>query len=171
MEKSVTVTHVSNLGLLLGISCLVLGCTGQSRGEPGKPAAAPPPMDHSTFDAAGIAALEQEKATRTPAQQKMDSQLVAALKQSRGEWPSGAPKADLAVQADGRVLVDLDATVSPALLAYIKHSGGHIVNSFEAARRVRATIPLAQLEALAARDDVKFISPAILATTNPIVRP
>ncbi len=116
-----------------------------------------------------IAALAGEQAVRTPAQRKLDSQIVLALKKSRKEPPfdkTTSLKPGLLVQADGRVLVDLKARVSAGLLEQIEQSGGQVINSFDAARAIRALIPLTQAEVLAARDDVDFISPAAEATTN-----
>ena len=110
-----------------------------------------------------------EKESRTAAQKKLDSHIVLALKKSRREPPSDKPTSldpDLAIEADGRVLVDLNAKVSAELLAQIENTGGKVINSFEAARAIRALVPLAQMEALASRADVQFISPAAQATTN-----
>ena len=58
-----------------------------------------------------IEALQLEKESRTPAQQKMDSQLIYAAKQSRHEAiASGVPLLQVAVEfaPDGRILVDID---------------------------------------------------------------
>ena len=131
------------LALRLCVPCLVLGCAVESMGEPNKPddARIDPPMENPSLTASGIATLEQEKATRSAAQQKLDSNIVLALRQSRGEPPFDQPSAlqpALTLRPDGRVLVDLDATVSAGLLAYIKHIGGEVINSFEATRAVRA---------------------------------
>ena len=68
-----------------------------------------------------IAALVSDKAARTPEQRKLDSQLVYAEKERRRQ-PIALGKAtemkiDLERRADGRILIDLDATVTPALLA------------------------------------------------------
>jgi len=120
--------------------------------------------------AAAATPLQQEKETRTAAQQKLDSHIVLALKKSRGEPPFDKPTPldpDLAIGADGRVLVDIKATVSPELLALIASGGGKIINSFASMRAIRALVPLARLESLAARADVQFIAPAAVATTNP----
>ena len=118
--------------------------------------------------------MEQEKDSRSAVQQKLDSNLVLAIKQARHEPPFDRAtdlEPSITIQPDGRVLVDLNATVSAGLLAYIQLIGGKVINSFESARAVRAIVPLMQIEALATRDDVKFISPAALATTNPVGRP
>jgi hypothetical protein len=148
----------------------------EGAGEPKKTddARIGPSMENPPLTASGIATLEQEKATRSAAQQKLDSNIVLALRQSRGEPPfdrTVALQPALPVRQDGCVLVDLDATVSPDLLVYIRSIGGEIINSFATARAVRAFIPLKQMETLAARADVKFISPAAVATTNPIAAP
>jgi hypothetical protein len=107
-----------------------------------------------------IAALLQEKAGRTPAQKKMDSQLVHALKNNRGE--TFAPRApnvqvDVKTEADGRVLVDIDATVTPELLALIQKGGGQVINSFAQYRAIRALVTLNQLEMLAGTTNVNYI--------------
>jgi hypothetical protein len=110
-----------------------------------------------------------EKESRTAAQRKLDSHIVLALKKSRGEPPFDRPTSldpDLKIAADGRVLADLHAQVSRPLLALIEATGGQVVNSFEAAHSIRAWVPLTQMEALASRSDVQFISPAAEATTN-----
>ena len=65
-----------------------------------------------------IAALQAEKASRTPAQLKMDSQLVYALKQSRGEIIAPGVTnlvINVKVEAKGMVLVDMDAAVTGAI--------------------------------------------------------
>ena len=57
-----------------------------------------------------IRALFEEKASWTPAQAKMDSQLIHAAKRSRGEaFAAGAPnlRFDVALRTDGRVMVDI----------------------------------------------------------------
>ena len=113
-----------------------------------------------------IAALEAEKATRTPAEIKMDSQLVYALKQSRGEpFAAGVTNLSLGVKVgtDGNVLVDMNATVSIGLLKTITQVGGTVQFSSAQFNSIRALVPLGQLESLAALPDVKFIKPAVQA--------
>lgn len=117
-----------------------------------------------------IKALAEEKASRTPAQKKMDSRLVLALKKSRSEPPFDRHPdlpAGLDVRPDGRVLVDLDATVTPELLKAAALNGGEVVSHFPKMRAVRAFVPLAQTEVLAARDDVRSIAPAEQPVVNP----
>jgi len=94
---------------------------------------------------------------------KLDTQLVLALKKSRGEPPFDKPTSlepNIPVKHNGRVLVDMQATVSTALLNRIVLVGGWVDNSSATATTLRAWVPFSQLEALAARADVKSISPA-----------
>lgn len=94
---------------------------------------------------------------------KLDTQLVLALKQSRGEPPFDQPttlEPDIPVKHNGRVLVDMEATVSPGLLKYIALVGGWVNNATATTTTLRAMVPFSQLEALAGRADVKSISPA-----------
>lgn len=110
-----------------------------------------------------------EKASRTAAQKKLDSHIVLAIKKSRGEPPFDKPTQldpDLAIEPDGRVLVDLNAKVTAELLALIERRGGKVLQHFESMRFIRARVPLSSLEGIAAHSDVSFISPAAQATTN-----
>jgi hypothetical protein len=112
---------------------------------------------------------EEKKSPPTSTLNKLDSHIVLALEKSRGEPPFDKPTQldpDLVIEADGRVLVDLNATVSKELLARIETDGGKVINSFEAARAIRALVPLSRMEALASRADIQFIALAAQATTN-----
>ena len=116
-----------------------------------------------------IAALDAEKAQRTPAQQKISSRLLRAARFQRGEpivQAAASVRQTVTIGADGRVSVDIDATVSPDLLGAIEAAGGTIVNSSAQYRSVRADIPLDRVEAIAALPDVRSIRPADRAMTN-----
>jgi hypothetical protein len=102
---------------------------------------------------------------------KLDTQLVLALKKSRGEPPFDKPTSlepDIPVKHNGRVLVDMEATVSQGLLNYIVLVGGWVNNSSATTTTLRAMVPFSQLEALAGRPDVKFIFPAKLIINSKI---
>jgi hypothetical protein len=138
-----------------------MGCDAKDVTQVDKPGAQAPQAGNSN--------PMNEKESRTAAQKKLDSHIVLALKKSRSEPPFDKPTQldpDLAIEADGRVLVDLNATVSKELLARIESDGGKVVNSFEASHAIRALVPLIRIEALALRAEVKFIAPAAQATTN-----
>ena len=110
-----------------------------------------------------ISALHAEKEGRTPAQQKMDSQLVYATKQNRGQTIAlNVPllRPDVKLNPDGRVLVDLKANVTEPLLRELLKAGGEVVNQHPQFQAVRALVPLAAIESLAALPDVLFIRPA-----------
>lgn len=108
-----------------------------------------------------------EKESRTPAQRKLDSKLVYALRQRRGET-RGVPaeRIDLKPDARGRVLVDITAKVSKRLLSKIKRLGGEVVSTSERYHTTRAWLALEKLEALAGMAEVKFIAQPAGATTH-----
>ena len=120
-----------------------------------------------TTTAARAQTPADEKESRTPAQRKIDSQLLYALYERRGESRRrGTPKSDVEVDARGRVLVDVRARVTRALLARVRRMGGDIVSSDAGYHTILTRFPLERLETLAARSDVRFIMPAAKATTN-----
>ena len=116
-----------------------------------------------------IEALLAEKAQRTPAQRKVSSHLLHAARVARGEEIAGGSALRLsavAVAADGTVLVDVRAGVTPAVLARIEALGGSVLSSVPRYDAVRARLPLAAVEALAELDDVQTIRPADEAVTR-----
>jgi hypothetical protein len=99
-----------------------------------------------------IAALVSEKLSRTSAQRKIDSQILAAIRMRRGE--SVAPgvnqiQTDVEVAADDRTKVDVRARVTPDLLEEIAKVGGEIIASVPRFDAIRARVPLNQIETLA----------------------
>ena len=111
----------------------------------------------------------REKRERTAAQQKIDTQLLYEIYRERGEAEAkGVPPGELALKFDdkGRALVSIRARVTKALLDKIEKLGGKIVSSSARYNDVRAHLPLAKLEELAAWKDVNAIMPAEEAITN-----
>jgi hypothetical protein len=111
----------------------------------------------------------QEKEHRTPAQQKIDSQLLYAIYQARGEAAArGTPTEEIPLRKDdrGRVLVDVRVPVTQALLKRITRLGGRIVETSARHQSVLAYLKLEKLETLAGLKDVKSISPAAEAVTQ-----
>jgi len=108
-----------------------------------------------------------EKASRTAAQKKIDSQLLYALKQKRGET-RGVPTERINIELDqkGRALVDIAAKVSPQVTSQIRKLGGIVISEDERYHTIRARLALEKLEALAGRKDVSFIAPAAQAMNN-----
>ncbi|MBS1497154.1 MAG: HYR domain-containing protein [Bacteroidetes bacterium] len=110
-----------------------------------------------------IQLLLNEKASRTPAQKKMDSRLLQAVKEKRGEkMVAGVDLLPANVNADAQsnVEVDIYCNVSKDLLNKIISLGGVVENSFSQYKSIRAKINLSKVETLAANSDVISISPA-----------
>lgn len=114
-------------------------------------------------------AVFDEKASRTPAQKKIDSQLLYSLKQKRGET-RGIPTERITFEADekGRILVDVTARVTSRVTSLIRKLGGVVVSEDQRYHTIRARLALEKLEALARLKDVSFIAPPAQAMNSPI---
>ena len=118
-----------------------------------------------------IRALIEEKATRTDAQRRLDSQLLLELRRRRGHAVARAvPELSTGIETDpdGGTLVDIQADVSGALLARIEALGGTVFSQHPRYRAIQARLPLASLETLAADASVQSIRPAIRPINNKI---
>src|ERR1017187_10466211 len=119
-----------------------------------------------------IRALLSEKASRTPAQSKMDSHLVHAARILRGEsldpdYPTPRDAlGTLLLDSRNYVEVDIRADVNPDLLALIRSLGGTVVNAFPEYESIRATVPLVSVERVAQRSEVRQIRVADRAYVN-----
>ena len=142
---------------VIAISAALLVCSSLQAAESTK---------ETPFPAPGAAQGSARKDNpATPAQGKLDAQIVLALKQSRGEPPfdkPGAAQPDIPIKDGSRVLVDLNAAVSDDLLRQVEALGGRLAPSPDPAHVVRAMIPLGEIEALANRAEITFIAPARL---------
>ena len=105
-------------------------------------------------------ALQQEKASRTPAQQRIDSNILYTVRMLAGQSAApGVPYLDTGVDLDAHdnIVVDMVANVSDQLLHQLKAAGAQVLYSNRALRSVRAVIPPQQIEGIAASADVIFI--------------
>lgn len=105
------------------------------------------------------------------AKQKLDSQLLLALRKSRKEPPFDKPttlEPDIPIKDGDRVLVDIEGSVSKELQNQVTLGGGTLPHTSPSSTMLRAMVPLSQLETLASRTDVKSISVAKLSVTNRI---
>jgi hypothetical protein len=124
-----------------------------------------------TAGVAQIRALLLDKANRTPAQQKLDSQIIYNSRVALGQPAApGIPRSftpsALEKSSDGLIHVDISANVTGDLLSAIVTIGGRVESSFPKYNSVRAWIPLSAAETLAGRADVRFIKPAEYGHTN-----
>lgn len=111
----------------------------------------------------------QEKESRSPEQRKIDSRLLYAIYQMRGQTRAkGIPAEEIQLKKDGkgRVLVDIRATVTDKLITSIQRLGGNIVSRSDRYYSILPYVSLAKLETIARFTSVKFIMPAAQARTN-----
>jgi len=187
------ISHTKSLGaatLILAVS-LGLGRSATAQAlTAGGPTLAPTGVQPqiSANALSQIAALKAEKAERTPAQQKIDSNLLRAALLARADTvttrPQTVPSTNAALKAtalsvatlnvlktipisekaqpdvNGMVSVDIQATVTADLLARISAVGGVVTGSWPAFDSVRASLPITQLETVAAVPTVRSIRPA-----------
>lgn len=116
-----------------------------------------------------IQLLVNEKASRTPAQKKMDSHLLQATREQRGQkMVTGVSLAPSRVQPDSKGLteVDINADVSDELINKIEALGGRIILPSWEYHTIRAAIILSTAETIAGYPEVKFMKPAARATTS-----
>ena len=109
-----------------------------------------------------IEELLAAKAQRTPAQRKVSSQLLDLAGESIGVRRQSKG----AALADEQVMVDIRADVTPEVLSRIRSLGGAVINSVPKYRAIRARLPIAAVEKLAALDAVQSIRPADVAFTR-----
>jgi uncharacterized repeat protein (TIGR01451 family) len=155
---------------VFGATVLGAAAPALAQGPPGPPRPPRPPRPpmiarlHPSA-VAQIQVLIAEKDDRTPAQQKMDSNLIYALLRQRSDPRMGAltklrlPKPDL----DGTMLVDVKA-FSPAgvkpILARLGSLGARVVSVQMKYASIRAHLLLADTETVAAMPEVRFVQRA-----------
>src|SRR5262245_36558646 len=122
---------------------------------------------------AQIEALLNEKGSRAGTQQKMDSQLIYALKMQRGEMIAEGVQTlatDLTYASPDKVRLDLKANVTEALLNQLKAYGANIVGSVPNDNTVRIEVLLEKVDAIAELPDVMFIGREQEAMTSRVVK-
>jgi uncharacterized repeat protein (TIGR01451 family) len=119
-----------------------------------------------------IRAFLEEKASRTPVQQRIDSQLLAAVRMKRGQAVARGIARLESVWGRVRLApgdlteVDIQAEVTPDLVSALGSMGARVESAFPAYRAIRAWVPLARVEDIAALPGVAFVEPAAQAVTN-----
>ncbi|MBZ5684882.1 MAG: S8 family serine peptidase [Acidobacteriia bacterium] len=139
-----------------------------------RPKVAPEPMASSALNQATISngisasvlqqmqALQLEKMSRTPAQQKIDSNVLYTVRMLAGK--DAAPGVTslytgVDLDASDNLIVDMVANVTDALLSQLNSAGAQVLYTNRALRSIRASIPPQTIENIAASPDVVFISP------------
>jgi hypothetical protein len=100
---------------------------------PANPAQVNPPTGHLISESlsAQLAAVKAEKASRTPAQRKIDSHLLYAEKKARKvPLPAHFPGMDasIPVAKEGQVVVDVRAQMTTGLLQNVQAAGGRVTS-------------------------------------------
>lgn len=116
---------------------------------------------------AQIEALIREKDARTPAQKKIDSQLIYQTKINHGQAIAdnvSTLNTDVVVDNLGKTTVDITATVTNELVATLQAQGAEIISARNG--NIRALVSLDSLETIAALDAVKFVQPKQDAMTG-----
>lgn len=116
-------------------------------------------------------ALQQDKAQRTPAQRKIDSNILYTMRMLRGQPAApGIRYLDTGVELDQQndVVVDIVANVTDQLLQQVTAAGGQVLYTNRKLRSIRAIIPPGQIESIASSPDVIFIWPKQEAMTRRI---
>lgn len=110
-----------------------------------------------------------EKESRSPAQKKIDSQLLYAIYQMRGEAEAkGIPTEPIVLRKDkkNRVLVDIRSEVTRRLTSVLKTCGSNILSVSPKDHSVIAYVRLDRVEKIAELKEVRFISQPSEAITN-----
>src|SRR5262249_48861453 len=118
--------------------------------------------DPDTMAQQQILALEQDKASRTPAQQKIDSNVLYTTRMlARQPAAAGVPTLNTGVDVDNanNLLVDITANVSDELLKKLSKAGALVWYSNARFHSIRAVVPSNQIETIASWPDILFIGP------------
>jgi hypothetical protein len=102
------------------------------------------------------------KAGRTPAQQKIDSQLLFEIDRQKGVTSGGQVqpgRGGVRIDHRNRALVEVRADVTTALQARMRKLQGTVVSTAPAYRAIVAWMPLSAIERLAADPRITAIRP------------
>ncbi len=116
---------------------------------------------------AQIEALLREKETRTPAERKIDSQLLYARRMQLGvpiapgvqTLEVDIPKAD-----DGHIIVDVKANLTARLMLQVNGLSGEVQRTGDS--ELQMHVSLDQIEAIAEQPDVLFVQPRQRSMTS-----
>ena len=110
-----------------------------------------------------------EKASRTPAQKKIDSHILLAYKMQNSQaFASALPsyETDVKAGAQGKFKVDMEANITPQLLSDLRALGGEVIFSSEKFKSIVANIPLSKVEQIAEFKTVLHINQWLTPLNN-----
>src|SRR5215470_14948740 len=146
----------------LPLACAIAAITAASAGRVGAAAPQGSASGIAPEALAQIEALIREKDTRSPVQQKIDSQLLYELRMKQGVPVANGiqrVETDVPYASDGRVVVDVKAAPTASLLANLAGIGATVISSAAVGDMLRVQINLEQVEALASMPEVVFVQP------------
>ncbi len=151
--------------LLFGLGLAVLpggtSTVNAARGSVG------PRQELSEQAARQVDALIRQKQSWTPAQRKIDSQLIFEnKKQNKQQIADGVATLETGIELDkqGKVLVDIKVSSSKLVEPILAKLGAEVSSVFP--KDIRARVPLNAIEDLAANQDVLYIMPAAAYMKN-----
>src|SRR5262245_44739987 len=145
-------------------ACVLVTITAASSGRVSLAAAAPQATSFAIAPEAlaQIDALIREKETRSPVQRKIDSQLLYETRiRQRMPVANGVQtvETDVPYAADGHVIVDVKALLTPGFFTGLAALGAEVISSDSQGGMLRAHINIEQVEALASLPEVTFVQP------------
>ena len=124
--------------------------------------ASPAPLQLAPSAIEQIEALIREKESRSPVEQKLDSQLIYELRMRTGQAIAAGVnrlETDVPYASDGHAVVDVTVTPSADLDASLAALGADVVSRSPDGTSLRVHIAIERIEALAALSDVVFVQP------------
>ena len=113
-----------------------------------------------------IQLLLNEKNSRTPTERKIDSRLLQAVRENRGQQMVQGltlERANVDADAFGLLKVDISGNITDAFLSKITALGAKIIYASPQYHTVRASINIKSVETIAGYSETKFIEPAVKA--------
>ena len=157
-------TWLTVAGYRIGLALLLALSSPAARpaaaGQQAKPGAPDNTIAPSAL--AQMNALIVDKMARSPVQQKMDSNLIYGARIVSGRpIVNGLPTVQiyLPMSADNRVLLDVRAKVSDALLTQLRAIGAEVTYSNARYEHVAVKAPLGIVETIAGMADVEHVAP------------
>ena len=169
-------TWLTVAGYRIGLALLLALSSPAARpaaaGQQAKPGAPDNTIAPSAL--AQMNALIVDKMARSPVQQKMDSNLIYGARIVSGRpIVNGLPTVQiyLPMSADNRVLLDVRAKVSDALLTQLRAIGAEVTYSNARYQHVAVKAPLGIVETIAGMADVEHVAPEYGWMTSNTIAP